>query len=96
MKTDYGVLLLTLLYLYIPISLLLNVFLQTFPHFGFHLSCTLMRQYFCPSLFILELISLHHTIVFIHIFENTVQSRLPRNLQFFPQARLIVFVTAYL
>lgn len=47
-------------------------------------------------LFILEVISLHYPTSFIHIFENMLWSILPRNLQLSPQARLVVFVTAYL
>lgn len=49
-----------------------------------------------PAPFILEVISLHYTASFIHVFENTMWSRLPRNLQLLPRARLVVFVIAYL
>lgn len=43
-----------------------------------------------------EVISLHYLCSFIHISENMVWSRLPRNLRFLPQARMVTFVTAHL
>lgn len=84
------------LFIYFYFFLLACIFANFFPFWissRLHTDETIFQSH---TPFILEVISLHYTASFIHIFENTMWSRLPRNLQLLPRARLVVFVTAYL